>query len=1048
MIPSDPGDLALLLNGPGDQTVRFYLEKYGFVWSELTALADVQSSGVNGDTAIFASFSGTEITWWTRTDAGVVDGGTKDVGYTVDGISVTDNETTIYFWSGQDVYVYDYDSDTLSAFVGLSGAVNAIGSVQGGVIHALVDVGGGVSRFVRYAGFIEQSELYWTFPVDSFSCRQTAGGEEILIVSNGYTPYRAARAQGVQVAWETRQRTGAVAFVYRANVWSDHYDIAIAEDYLNQEARLATSFLCGFGVGAVFSYSSHQHEGAFFSISENGSYWELPTPLSKAGENPVHMVVTPLNVYLYVDGTVWNSPVNFRFGYHSERVLDITDLVNDAVFNLRVKAGVTLSSVSLTDELEAFVDDPEELILIVQAGYQYGDTIIRPQLFIGPVATASMPESADGSHTLQIKANDMLSLMGRQTVFDQLHDGIDHGYDPFTDVNETGTEYGGLAHTGAQKGSWKTPRSEEGEYTLQPSSGGRSVAFTTFTPHALNGTIRAWCSTDDGANESFGLCGRGSAPYLLTEAILAPADELLTLRYWHGEKDTDSEDGDWKYTDILSVALAGTEMWMEYYFRYGLHRVFTSADGISWIKVLETVSPVGVFPGSMGYVAETPEETDWNPGDTPGWDPDPWDPVDPVEETGIENPILALSRTFNNNGDPDHRKAFIHITEEPHLDDPTWVDVTRNLNTDFFTSDLEVFDLEFAQGGEYPTALYASVYDATTGWHIVYLQDPLDDGTSQWAEVEIPEGYRVYAGRWTSYQSQWPVMHANPGADGRILMEVYEVSDTSYAWQYAIFILDGAVVFGPTFTGHGTSTTRGVRSLNWYDQDYIIGFVEWWSPSYRTFVKLDSTVHQDKPASWGDLGTFKNTYAFCGWKYVGGAYYSPGWTNNASMPLAIPGYGFARVGHIESYAGTTTECAETVEYTGTFDARESWGTRCVAQNFNVDNIPGEAVSLDDNSVRLVHYTGDGFASDTQLSHPSGALGMAGLNSPYTVVNYPSMIFVHFPEDTGDNISGTVARYQFGVGWVDIRGNLTFWKEQTAHVARSLAVFWNTSGGGQ
>lgn len=681
--PISPEGLSALLSGPGDAYVQATLEKHGFAWQSTeditgdSALAEIDAVGADALDGYLTLIhhTGLVVTIQRWVDIGGELSGATSTSHdltgdipSIDLLAMT-NEGTIWLVSGDDLYVSD---DLLASSPTLiytaSAAIAHIGAIDDQIVHLVIEHSTEISRLVRVdrSGLDYESEVYWPFSVTSFDARALSSGDECVLLCGEYMPYTATTTAGTRVAYETYERTGVVSFIYKDGVYSDHYEVFVAEAEFDQEIHYATMFQAPNGIGVVFGSSSYALDANYYSISNSGMWWEVASDLSFLNTSPIHFLILGDYLYAYQDGTLWITGAGQRFGQsNSTRMIDVSNEILSGTVNSRVKAGVSLA-LEKTPEIEAFINK-ERMHLSLSVGYRLGgghDLLVK--VFTGPVNRASL--GGQEKNTIEISATDTLHWLSRSVDSGRMQSSFMGGIDEYTNNTGQDTKYGGMDHTYPVMHSWSTP---DGKLAPTQYTTGEVMANTTYISDQVNVDVRVMAGKVDPEHysgdetENFGIAVRSVGGAIATKSVWYPDEDELKLIYMPGTYDSENN---LNTEEMLSVSLTvDDQMYIRHVARYALHRIYKSDDGVTWTQVAELIDARGVIPGSAGVcgynIGEEFDIPDFN------WQL-PWLPPFPIPVLSLDDAVVVAMPTISG--------SSIHICLNPRSTSPEWIDITYN----------------------------------------------------------------------------------------------------------------------------------------------------------------------------------------------------------------------------------------------------------------------------------------------------------------------------------------------------------------------------------
>jgi len=782
-------DFDTLLENPGDSYINVALEKYGFDWSPsgVYVSPNIDAMGVtSSDRLIIVSHDGELLiymwTWVYGEIAGTVTyyDPTATIS-SIDDLCITP-DGTIWLASGTDLYrTTDMFATGMTLIASFAYNISFIAGIDSLVCHVAAAYTSEINRFYRIDtdGNTYESNIYWPFEINSFDALRLENDDECIILSGEYIPYSTTAVDDQSVVYEQNERTGTISFLYRGERYSDHYEVFIAETEYSQTIHHSTVFSVPDGIGVCFAQTGYEASANYFSVSSSGIWWENATDMSfTATAAKLYLAIVGDYVYAYMDGVLYYSPTNMRFGTTNElRQLDITSSVISGSINNRVKAGVKLA-IEKTDTLNDFID-AERMWVTVSVGYHLSDRDLLIRVFSGIVNQVT--EADKDKSIVELLATDILHWLTRNIDVGRVQPAFMGGVDNYTDITGSSSNYGGMKHTYPVMRSWYTP---DGILAPTRYTSGEAMANTTYISNAVNVDLRVMAGkTKEG--ENFGIAIRSVGGAIVTKSVWYPDDNEIKLLYFDGTLD---ENGNAIATELHSVGhIVADQMYIRHIARYGYHQILESTDAIEWTEVFTFISAAGVTPGSAGVCGyHIGEEFDLPELPTFPWQL-PWLPsFPPFEPPNFNAGAIVVGVP---SGDEDSFDTNLFMSLNPYGASPVWTDITFNL------------------AGEKVTTLNAlgDTVFASTKHHIYHMD--LNSPTS-WDELFLPSGLLH-------------IQHPQLSPDrSKLLFPVLHIS-SGLTYAYVINRWGTMTDFTPV----GNQRTSPTRFITWWEdnESYLAG---------------------------------------------------------------------------------------------------------------------------------------------------------------------------------------------------------------------------------
>jgi hypothetical protein len=378
------------------------------------------------------------------------------------------------------------------------------------------------SYFSGPSWFAGEIEYYWpgTWSGMDVIRIDEATNKHVVAIAASFNPHLGNAIEDGQLVRVAHSRGGIAVFeVYSGWQGGQHRVVEVFDDWgLYQhrlQVRLAqhddTYYMTCWGTDGDAKHSeSHVH----IMKSTDGINWSRPLLVAADLPYGCELLIVPDTLHLVDGGRVYTSKASYWFGgadnVHPTWTQDITQYVVTTQINLGAMPQIELQLSNANNQLdELLIMTDATFVLTFALGYWVSDPaqpelgywqalVNRAVLMIERIVT----DDTVGSHDVSVIARGMLSLLSDVNKSPYLVErqtqnlGVDH----FEDQSQTG--YGGLRHTAAQIGAWRT---EDGLLYLS-SHNKEGIAFTTFVSEVQNGFIQVkvdW--SKDGEGEYVGV---------------------------------------------------------------------------------------------------------------------------------------------------------------------------------------------------------------------------------------------------------------------------------------------------------------------------------------------------------------------------------------------------------------------------------------------------------------------------------------------------------------------------------------------------------------
>lgn len=456
----------------------------------------------------------------TTTTWDQVTGYTTPTGFvnTVPYSMISDDALYIFAKTNSGISYITYDGSSWGSWTQIISDVNIIhfSAVSKNRIH-YITYDSALNNYnlqVYDTGVITSSNIYWPFFIYDFDAINY-NGRDVLIISTHVPGTVSAKYLNNKVVKYALDAGGLIAFTYKYGTWSDHIPIDILDEmhegwrYRNVprlsvvNGKLWLLSLAGDGT-EKYPFTMYR-----FYTSIDGRHWSHGEyfPSDKTDKNGCVMAYFNNDVYIFQSrGISKLTPALIFDTYGNYTPLDLTDYI----LSLEVtRQDMQQLSAVLNNETawiqSSILSGGYSIILILETGYWVNEEKLFVQTgmfeFDGITVNEDLPE-----HSVEISARDFLGWMETKYQSEQfkwwqppLVAGDEY-------VDNTGTGYGGMAHTAIQKGSWIT---DANKLYLQDNKA-NGMVFSAFSTDTWNGQFSAqYKLSKANDNEFAGLVVRG-----------------------------------------------------------------------------------------------------------------------------------------------------------------------------------------------------------------------------------------------------------------------------------------------------------------------------------------------------------------------------------------------------------------------------------------------------------------------------------------------------------------------------------------------------------
>lgn len=440
------------------------------------------------------------------------------------------------------------------------------------------------------------SDIFWMYPVESFDAETNVNGVDSIVMVTLTPGLILTKAINTQVVKTMEASGGVVAFTYRAQSWSDHFEVEIIDNLSNSRYRRGVKMslineklvACVFSVDGTpeFPIGFYRHY-----TSEDGKFWSMGKSFNPPSEHSTFgMKILTAGEYLYAVEEVKTSRSlkTFPWGTPAE---EYTHDVSRNIESMSIqRASVSQLALGLSDSTGTYEEHPfinKRHLFYIQVFAGYYETIDSEDpimVLVGTFRGESYEYNWDGpSRIIRITGRDALALLMDESESEQAHYWESQlvGGDEYQD--ETGTNYGGLRHTGTQMGTFTT-----GDQVLRLRNNNlRGMAFSTFDAFIWNGGqgVRFRLSAPTGT-EYGGVVFRAIDKDNFWYAAYVQSTDTIVLSLTLGAQDNikaQSARKNWA-TDPR------TWRWIRVEFKYAQIRVYSSEDGVTWALEIDYLS--------------------------------------------------------------------------------------------------------------------------------------------------------------------------------------------------------------------------------------------------------------------------------------------------------------------------------------------------------------------------------------------------------------------------------------------------------------------------
>lgn len=478
------------------------------------------------------------------------------------------------------------------------------------------------------------TDIHWQFTITSMDA-VALDEQDVIALSTGIPGAVRTRWANNRASKTIIPSGGIIAFTYKYNTWSDHYEVDILDEVSTFQQRLEVrlsrngdlAYLTAFGVNGTSRY--------FFSTlriykTANGRSWSRGETLPLTAHAHGTLLLR-LGDYCYAvqRAAIYQSDSTFFTGFSSPATqMDITKYITSASSS---RADMQQMSIQMTNAENwmagTVIDGSDDIMLTLTEGYWVDDPVEKAGVQTGLLRVDSVEKSSVlPKREAQITARDLLGNLYNRSMSE--------GYKPWTPqfvggdnyYDYTNTGYGGTRHIGDAVGIWKTANNKLKLIT----SNEEGIAMSVFTSESTN-SVGIWNGSDQ---ISFTLAMNDNDEFAGIIFRAHDKDNMEFVRYEQTSdriryyRRTAGQDTQIAQSDTLGWQAAGVLRHIRLMFRYGRVRVYTSPDGITWTETLSALGngqPAGSGPTlPSGYVGRIgkgfSDEDQWD--DDPGHIPD------------------------------------------------------------------------------------------------------------------------------------------------------------------------------------------------------------------------------------------------------------------------------------------------------------------------------------------------------------------------------------------------------------------------------------------
>lgn len=513
---------------------------------------------------------------------------------------------------------------------------------------------------------VMSSNIYYPYPLNGLTAA-AVNGADILVAATQVPGAWQTTVINAKVVSSLLESGGLIGFSYKNGTWGDHFEIDVLDELHDWRYRAWPRLTLIDDTLYLTAYSSdgsehNPYEAYRLYRSKDGRRWTraevLPVPLG-TDLNGFDLQRLGNTVYAVEHGAMHSSPSTPLTGL-STLQLDITTRVEQASL---IKADQLALTMTVNNEqnwtADTLLDGTNQVLLEVQTGY-WVDGATSLTVFGTVEIDALTPSKELPNRVLQITARDRLAWMMDRTQSEQFHNWESQlvAGDNFTDI--TDTNYGGLAHTAAEEGTFQTPESLDKLVLM--SNNAEGLAFSTWKDDLWNGQTSIGFALATTNNSEFaGVLFRShDKDNLYGVRYRQAVDKIELFQRVGGVESTlyASSTLSWSATPL-------TVRYLLVRFRYAEVTIFTSTDNITWtllttqyIAGQSTSTPVmqagyvgvlgrGYSPSDVWPIAPTyplpafPDYWPFDGSDIPGDGPIPAGDAGPTTLVAITTPYLV-----------------------------------------------------------------------------------------------------------------------------------------------------------------------------------------------------------------------------------------------------------------------------------------------------------------------------------------------------------------------------------------------------------------------
>jgi hypothetical protein len=463
-----------------------------------------------------------------------------------------------------------------------------------------------------------KSRIYYQYPIQSFSAVEF-DGKDVIVAATQTPGAIAIKVVGTEIQKSIEYSGGILGWTYGNGIWADHYNIDVIDKLNEPNVRKSVRLSVTHDRLALTAYvatgASPFTLGAYrLYTSKDGQHWSFGRILSidTVGQNYGLKVATIGDSALLCDfGGVYHSDCTLELGYSPSSVQ--VDISADITKYTLSQSGAASANFLLDNEDGEYsnhpiLNDDNTIVLEHLAGY-FVDGVSR-LVKVAMTEVDTFDEAIDSEvRTISVVSRDFLAWMSDKYNSEnaQYWENQLIGGDTFIDTTET--RYGGLRHTAVQSGTWETNDSKL-ELATKNKEG---IAFSTFSPYIWNGAFESKFKLAQASNgEKAGLVFRALDKDNLWVAVYEQASDKIYL--YEVRAGTKTQRAVQSGTMSWASAAVNNYRWLRVTFYYGLIKVFSSNDGVTWTERISHIAtgqnPAGTIAtilldnGYVGYIGK------------------------------------------------------------------------------------------------------------------------------------------------------------------------------------------------------------------------------------------------------------------------------------------------------------------------------------------------------------------------------------------------------------------------------------------------------------